>query len=209
MEDHVSRFFIDVQSALSRLVVVSGMEARLIDLVCGLDVSYRGEVGVAAAVLWSLKDGSMVNISLYRGRVFFSYVPGLLYLREAPLMLAALRGLSKSPELLLVDGHGLAHPRRAGLASIVGLLSDTPSIGVAKSLLHGQIVSSEGSTYIVVEGERVGLVYRSRVGRRIYLSVGHRTDLELLKTLLGIFGDELLSPLTRAHKESKRAASAN
>ncbi len=206
--EHAVTFFTNIQKALSRLVLVSELETEPIDLVCGLDVSYRGEEGVAAAVVWSLRSRAILETSLYTGEVLFPYLPGLLYLREAPLMLTALKRLKSPPELLLVDGHGLAHPRRAGLASLVGLLADTPSIGVAKSLLYGEVVADGGVDYVLVGGERVGLVYRYKAGRRLYLSIGHKTDLKTLRVLLDRLGDDLLQPLMHAHTESRRAAKA-
>ncbi len=184
-------------------VRVTQLDVGGVEMLCGLDVSYSGEEGAAAAVLWSRAKKQVVETVTFRGEVPFPYIPGLLYAREAPLMLAAIKQLTTRPQLLLVDGHGLAHPRRAGLASIVGLLADTPSVGVAKSLLYGETRVEGGVEYLEAGGERVGVVLRGRGGRRYYVSVGHMVDVESLLRLVDSMGGDLLVPLQEAHGVSK------
>lgn len=203
---HVIEFFSSIQRALSTLIEVSPLSLSGLETLCGLDVSYRGEEGVAAAAVWSRARREITESAVFRGGVLLPYIPGLLYAREAPLMLAALKRLSKPPDLLVVDGHGLAHPRRAGLASLLGLLADRPSIGVAKSILHGQLREEAGREYLEVGGERVGIVFRDERGRRHYLSLGHRVDLQTILGLVEEVGHELLNPLREAHRVSKAAA---
>ena len=116
----------------------------------------------------------------------FPYVPGLLSFREIPVLLAALRKLQTSPDLLFCDAHGYAHPRRLGLASHLGVVLDLPSVGCAKSLLigaHKALPQKAGSWVPLIdektEGERIGAVLRTRDGvRPIYVSQGHRVSLE-------------------------------
>ncbi len=186
-------------------VHVTQLDVGSVEMLCGLDVSYRGEEGVAAAVLWSKTGRKVVETVTFRGDVFFPYIPGLLYAREAPLMLAAIKRLSTRPHLLLVDGHGLAHPRKAGLASIVGLLADTPSVGVAKSLLYGETRVEDGVEYLEAGGERVGVILRGKGGRRYYVSVGHMVDVESVLRLVNSVGCDLIAPLKEAHRISKIA----
>lgn len=112
----------------------------------------------------------------------FPYVPGLLSFREAPALLAALARLSARPDLLLCDGQGVAHPRRAGLASHLGVLTGIPTIGVAKSRLTGRHEEpgwERGSVAPLMEGEeQIGAVVRTRSGvKPLYVSVGHLVDL--------------------------------
>jgi deoxyribonuclease V len=119
-------------------------------------------------------------------RLQFPYIPGLLSFREIPALLAALRKMRVTPDLLFCDAHGYAHPRRFGLASHLGVLLDRPTIGCAKSLLigtHGALGPSAGSwTELVDEkagGERIGAALRTRDHvRPIYVSQGHRISLE-------------------------------
>ena len=119
-------------------------------------------------------------------RLQFPYIPGLLSFREIPALLAALRKIKDTPDLLFCDAHGYAHPRRFGLASHLGVLLDRPTIGCAKSLLigtHGAVGANAGSwTELVDEkrgGERIGAVLRTRdYVRPIYVSQGHHISLE-------------------------------
>jgi deoxyribonuclease V len=202
---HLVDFFKGIQLLLAGQVHVTQLDVGSVEMLCGLDVSYRGEEGVAAAVLWSKTGRKVVETVTFRGDVFFPYIPGLLYAREAPLMLAAIKRLSTRPHLLLVDGHGLAHPRKAGLASIVGLLADTPSVGVAKSLLYGETRVEDGVEYLEAGGERVGVILRGKGGRRYYVSVGHMVDVESVLRLVNSVGCDLIAPLKEAHRISKIA----
>jgi len=116
----------------------------------------------------------------------FPYVPGLLSFREIPVLLAALRKLKMTPDLLFCDGQGYAHPRRMGLASHLGVVLDFPSVGCAKSLLigsHKLLAERAGSWTPLIDekagGEQIGAVVRTRTGvRPIYVSQGHRISLE-------------------------------
>ena len=118
--------------------------------VAGLDVSLcrDSDRGWAAAVLWDIKLGEAGEIHVLRQKMKFPYVPGLLSFREAPALMAVLRKLEIKPDALICDGQGIAHPRRFGIASHVGLLSGLPSIGCAKSLLvgdHGRLGEKRGA----------------------------------------------------------------
>jgi deoxyribonuclease V len=116
----------------------------------------------------------------------FPYVPGLLSFREVPVLLAALKKLTKLPDLLFCDGQGYAHPRRFGLACHLGVLLDRPTIGCAKSILigkHGELNHQAGSWTDLVDeragGEPIGAVVRTRANvRPVYVSQGHRVSLE-------------------------------
>jgi deoxyribonuclease V len=114
--------------------------------------------------------------------VTFPYVPGLLSFREGPAVLDALDKLKSPPDLLIFDGHGLAHPRRFGLACHLGLLVDIPAIGCAKSRLCGQYEEPgphRGDTMPLIDkGEVVGAAVRTRAGvKPVFVSIGHRVDL--------------------------------
>jgi deoxyribonuclease V len=109
-------------------------------------------------------------------------VPGFLSFREAPAVLAALDELRIRPDILICDGQGIAHPRRLGIATHVGLLSGLPSIGCAKSLLtghHGTVPDVRGEHVpLIYRGEQIGAVLRTRVGvKPLYISLGHRISL--------------------------------
>lgn len=203
-EEHLLLFFEKLQEKLSTLVKIDRFEVEEGLLVCGLDASYKGTEGVASAVVVRLGEDSPISQSLFRGKIYFEYVPGLLYLREAPLLLGAFNKLPVKPDLLLIDGHGLAHPRRGGLASIMGVLTDTPSIGVAKNLLTGS-VRWENSTIgkLEVAGECVGMAFKNSKGRIFYASIGHMVDLQTIKALTIWFNYEEPLPILLAHKAAR------
>ena len=152
--------------------------------VVGTDISPPDAQGVArgAAVVMCLPDLEVVEVKCAEGTPKFPYVPGLLSFREAPLVLAALERLTTSPEYLLADGQGLAHPRRFGLACHLGLLLGLPSVGCAKSILvgrHGFLGREQGS-WVPLEdrGEVVGAALRTRENvNPIFVSIGHKVDL--------------------------------
>jgi deoxyribonuclease V len=124
-----------------------------------------------------------VDQAIARSPTTFPYVPGLLSFREAPAVLEAFSGLRTQPDLILYDGQGLAHPRRLGIASHVGLLLDIPSIGVAKTRLigeHGRVPLTKGKWTPLRDGEEtIGAVLRTRAGvKPLFVSIGHRVSLQ-------------------------------
>jgi deoxyribonuclease V len=153
--------------------------------VAGVDVGYddaSGRARAAVAVL-SVPDLAPVGQAIAHVRVRFPYVPGLLSFREIPAVLAALRRLRMAPDLILCDGQGIAHPRRFGIASHLGLLLDRPTIGVAKTRLVGEHrapPARRGAWMPLVDaGEVIGAVLRTRAGvKPLYVSIGHRVSLE-------------------------------
>jgi deoxyribonuclease V len=156
-----------------------------IHLVAGTDVSYDAKTKQAHAViaLLSYPDMEFVGHVATTQEMHFPYIPGLLSFREVPSLLACFRDLKTNPDMLLCDGHGVAHPRRFGLACHLGLLLDIPAIGVAKSCLigeHGEVSQKRGAWQpLIDEGQVVGAAVRSRIKTKpIYVSPGHRVALE-------------------------------
>jgi len=153
--------------------------------VAGIDVGFEdgGRVTRAAVALLDFPSLTLLERALVRLPTRFPYVPGLLSFRELPGVLEALTRIDPPPDLILCDGHGWAHPRRFGLACHLGLLIDTPSIGVAKSRLVGEfgpVPERKGEwTPLMLEGRRVGAVLRTRTGvSPLFVSIGHRISLE-------------------------------
>jgi deoxyribonuclease V len=152
--------------------------------IAGVDISARRarDVATAAVVVLQYPEMAVVDSSVIQTETTFPYVPGLLSFREAPLIIQAYEKLNIEPDLVLVDGQGIAHPRRMGLASHLGLLLDKPTIGCAKSLLIGthQELSIESNSYtdITDDGEIIGAAVRTRSGvKPVYVSIGHQVDL--------------------------------
>mgnify|MGYP005857514975 CR=1 FL=1 len=173
-----------VQEALRARVVKRDRLAR-VRHVAGIDVGFEsgGRITRAAVVVLRFPQLVPVEQAVVRQRTRFPYVPGYLSFREIPAVLAALAQLTVRPDLLLCDGQGYAHPRRFGLACHLGVLTDTPSIGVAKSRLtgtHGALAAEMGSWVPLRDaGEVIGAVLRTRTGvKPLYVSVGHRVSLK-------------------------------
>ena len=153
--------------------------------VAGVDVGFeeQGSVTRAAVAVLDFPSLKPLEEAVARQPTCFPYVPGLLSFREIPAILQALDKLAQPPDLLLCDGQGLAHPRRFGLACHLGLLTDIPAIGVAKSRLigsHGALPAEKGAWVpLTHKGEVIGAVLRTRSGvKPLYISIGHRISLE-------------------------------
>jgi len=153
--------------------------------IAGVDISVgrASEMATGAVVVLSYPELRLVETRVAQGRLEFPYIPGLLSFRESPLTLAACERLTITPDLILVDGQGIAHPRRIGLASHLGLFLDTPTIGCAKSLLCGrhEMLGEKPGSYaeVVDDGETIGVALRTRLGvKPVYVSIGHKVDLQ-------------------------------
>jgi deoxyribonuclease V len=153
--------------------------------VTGVDVAYDDERDVVAAAAVVLEAATMevVAEATAVGRISFPYVPGLLAFREIPTVLAALDALPCEPGLVVCDGYGLAHPRRFGLASHLGVLTGLPAIGVAKNpfaFAHAEPDAPRGSATPLLAGdEEVGRALRTRAAvKPVFVSVGHRVTLD-------------------------------
>jgi deoxyribonuclease V len=156
-----------------------------IRIVAGADLAFDPETDVAFAgvIVYRFPELEEVERRMARRKLRFPYVPGLLSFREGPALLAAFARLRTEPDLILIDGHGRAHPRHFGIACHLGVLLDKPTIGCAKSLLvgeHAEPGTRAGATAALdFRGERVGTVLRTRDGvRPIYVTTGHRVSLE-------------------------------
>jgi deoxyribonuclease V len=165
--------------------VVREDTAREVRRVAGVDVGFEddGKVTRAAVAVLDFPGLALAERVVVRQPTRFPYIPGLLSFREAPAVLAAFERLRAVPDLILYDGQGIAHPRRFGIASHVGLLLDAPSIGVAKTRLvgeHRRLPERKGAWVPLVDhGETIGAVLRTRAGvTPLYVSIGHRVSLE-------------------------------
>ena len=172
----------DIQFRL-RDMVVKASDSLAPHFVTGADISFsRDGAATASAVTLSFPDLELVESVVIEGRASFPYVPGLLTFREAPLLLSAFEQLKITPDVVLVDGQGIAHPRRFGVASHLGVLLDIPTVGCAKSRLCGEHedlpLEEPGHTLLKDGGEIIGAAVRTRTGSRpLYVSIGHRVDL--------------------------------
>ncbi|MEM6836145.1 MAG: deoxyribonuclease V [Cyanobacteria bacterium P01_C01_bin.120] len=152
--------------------------------VAGVDAGFEesGQVTRAAVVVLEFPTLQLVDYALEKRPTTFPYVPGLLSFREVPTILAAIAALKTTPDLILCDGQGLAHPRRFGIACHLGLILDCPTIGVAKSRLigtHKDVPAEKGAWVpLIDQQETIGAVLRSRTNTNpLYISAGHRISL--------------------------------
>ena len=152
--------------------------------IAGTDISAPNSEGIATGAIVVVRYPELVpvEVKLVQLRVEFPYVPGLLSFREAPLLLAVWARLKCVPDLTLMDGQGVAHPRRLGLASHVGLFLDLPTIGCAKSRLigkHGPIKGGPGSFSELYDRDQViGVALCTKANTKpIYVSIGHKVSL--------------------------------
>ena len=201
---------VKLQRQLAASVVREGMlHAKDVRLIAGVDVSSSKDdpLLTAGIVVWDRVSGSIVESVSAREPEAFAYVPGLLSFREIPALLKAAQKLQGMPDVWMVDGQGIAHPRRLGIASHLGLFLDVPTIGVAKSILcgSGEIPATvKGSTSpLMHQGEHIGMIVRTRDGvSPVYVSLGHKIDLAsaVALTLDAVRGYRLPEPTRLAHQ---------
>lgn len=153
--------------------------------VAGVDVGFENNGEITRAVLAVLDFPSLklLEVSVARQPTRFPYVPGLLSFREIPAILGTLASIKQRPDLILCDGQGIAHPRRFGIASHLGVLTDIPTIGVGKTRLVGEYDepgNNKGDwSPLIHQGETIGAVLRTRAGvKPVYVSTGHCVSLE-------------------------------
>jgi len=190
-----------VQRELARLYQPSGIRAEEAKTTVALDVSYSKEKAYAAAVVCQAKGEKIVEMQTGAYDVHFPYIPGYLYLREAPSLLRVLAQVESSYDLILVDAHGRLHPRKAGLATIVGVLMEKPTVGVAKSMLTGEIRGAGRVRQVYLRGEAEGLCVRD--GRTFYASPGNMMSVEEMSKWLGSRDYAYPRELVRADALSK------
>jgi deoxyribonuclease V len=174
---------IELQKSLAGQVQVRPFDKKL-KSIGGLDCSFTDDKKniIACVVVLSTKSFEIIETSYTVQAVNFPYIPGLLSFREAPACLAAIEKLTVIPDCFIVDGQGIAHPRRLGIASHLGLFLDIPTIGCAKSRLIGdfkQPLSKKGSTSPLMDkGEIIGSVVRTRSNvKPVFVSVGNKCRL--------------------------------
>jgi deoxyribonuclease V len=172
-----------LQAKLARQVVrQSRIRPEDITRLAGIDAGYHNKMAYAAVVVLNLTDLKVLETATAARPISFPYVPGLLSFREAPAVLQALDKLKSAPDLLLIDGQGIAHPRRFGIASHIGLLTGIPSVGCAKTRLLGDYDEPQrergNMAYLKENGETLGAVVRTRTGvKPVFVSIGHLMDL--------------------------------
>ncbi len=176
---------IALQRRLAEDVITNGMPDT-IRLIAGIDLAFSkfDSLGFCAIIVLEYPELVVVEEQFGSGTVSFPYIPGLLSFREGPLFLETFKKLKSRPDLLIFDGQGIAHPRRLGIASHMGVLLDIPAIGCAKSRLYGTFDDPAGRagsrSYLYdTDGTIIGVVLRTRDNvRPVFVSPGHRVGID-------------------------------
>jgi len=191
------------QLSLAKKVVIKN-EFDEIKLVAGVDQAFNGNEVISAVVVCDYKTMEIIERKTSTVQTNFPYIPGFLSYREAPAIVESVNKLENKPDILLVDGHGIAHPRKIGLASHVGLLLDIPTIGIAKNLLCGEIKNNR-----VILGEKIlGFCFIGKENASpLFISPGHRislkTSLEIVRNCMRL-PHKLPEPLHLAHRHANK-----
>jgi len=174
---------IELQKKLRREIKLTPL-GSLPETVAGADVSYNkgSNIFFAGIVLLSFPGMEIIDEVSAVGKVDFPYIPGLLSFREGPVLIEALRKLEATPDLIIFDGQGIAHPRGLGIASHMGLILNIPSIGCAKTRLCGDYdepgLEKGSSSPLLMKGKETGVVLRTKDGvKALFVSPGHIVDI--------------------------------
>ncbi|MCK4243424.1 endonuclease V [Candidatus Bathyarchaeota archaeon] len=169
-----------IQSALAKRVIKKDVLPSSLKTIAGVDVSYTQNLAVAAVAILDYDNLETIEVQFSLVKICFPYVPTLLSFREAPAILSVLKKLKSKPDVCLIDGHGVAHPYRYGLACHIGVIKKVPTIGVAKNKLFGEVSKFERNTAKIKDNsEVIGLaLLKSTCRRPLYISVGNMVSLD-------------------------------
>ncbi len=207
---------IRIQQALKDRIILKKTFSR-IGTIGGGDVAYSktGSLLFGGIVVLSFPEMEILDTASADGKIPFPYIPGLLSFREGPILMKTFQRLKLRPDVMVYDGQGIAHPRRLGLASHLGLWLDLPSIGCAKTPLLDEFIpprTSKGSfEWVRREGKKVGTVLRTKEDiKPLFISPGHRIDFLTSNQLIleSCKGYRFPEPLRKAHQLAERAARA-
>ncbi len=189
--------------------VVTCDDFKKVNTVAGVDIGYskKSDSAVAGIAILSFPEMESIEKKVVKSKVTFPYIPGLLAFREGPLIYKLFNKLNRKPDIIMFDGHGMAHPRNFGIASHLGVLLNITAIGFAKSKLIGEYrmpANNKGATSDLIDndGTIIGKVLRSRVGcKPVFVSIGHRIGLKTIVkiTIQTCKKYRIPEPLRQAH----------
>jgi len=192
------------QQLLSKQVICKDNLPKTIKYVGGVDVAYSGDISIGAVTVIDFNSLALIESETVCCKTKFPYIPTLLSFREVSPAVLAIRKLQTQPDVFLVDGQGIAHPRRFGFASHLGLVMDKPTIGVAKSLLCGEVgrFNEKNWAPITDKGDVIGAAVATFRGEKpIYVSVGHKISLDRAIAIVKHFTrwKRIPEPILKAH----------
>ena len=194
---------LDIQKEISTNLITDDTFDK-IEKICGMDISYRNETAYCSGVITNTAFDIVTTINI-KSKVEYPYIPGLFFLRESGPLLKTLALLKDESDfdVLLIDGHGVLHPRKCGLASYIGYSIDKPTIGVAKGLLCGSVKRDH---FVEYDETILGYEFKKRGKRPTYISAGHKISLKKsiqIVEKLTKDGERLPQPLKIADLNSK------
>jgi deoxyribonuclease V len=202
------------QLCLAQKIITEDRLPKKIKLVAGVDVAYAGEQAIGAVTVLDYEALELLEQQTATCQVKFPYIPTLLSFREIPPAVACIKKLKLQPDVLLVDGQGVAHPYGCGFASHLGLAIGKPTVGVAKSRLVGEPTTIAGQVFLVQKNQIIGAVVTTKEGvKPVYISIGHLTSFEAAVKIAKhcVRNSRIPEPLLQAHKiasEEKRKVQA-
>jgi deoxyribonuclease V len=172
--------------------------------VAGFDISYDGEKAICAGIILDINTMNIIETKQTISKTPMNYVPGFLCFREGPIILQTYYDFENEPDILIISGHGITHPKKCGLATYIGVELAKPTIGIAKNLLHGEIQKEK----IIFENQIIGKAIKTKDhANPVYLSQGNMISLEtaekIIKKLI-VFPHKLPEPIHIAHKISSK-----
>ena len=206
----IKNFSIDkarkTQLSLSKKIILEDKLPTKIRTIAGVDVSYSEQLAVGAVVVLDYESLEVLETQVASCQVRIPYIPTLLSFREIPPAVAAIKQLKIQPDVFLVDAHGLAHPRRCGFASHLGLILSKPTIGVAKSRLIGTPTKVDGETFLVDKGDTICAIIATKMKcKSVFVSVGHMVSLETaIRIVKHCTKSRIPEPLLQAHNAATK-----
>ena len=191
------------QMRLAEKIIAKDRLPPKINFIVGVDVAYAGELAIGAVAVLDYESLELLESQTATCEVKFPYIPTLLSFREIPPTVACIKKLKLQPDVLLVDGQGIAHPYGCGFASHLGLAIGKPTIGVAKSRLIGEPTTIAGQVFLVQKDRIIGAVVTTKEGvKPVYVSVGHLISLETAVKIAKqcVRNSKIPEPVLQAHK---------
>jgi deoxyribonuclease V len=193
----------EMQVRLAQKIIAKDMLPNKIKLIAGVDVAYTEWLAIDVVAVLDYETLELLERQTTTSKVKFPYIPTLLSFREIPPTVACIKKLKLKPDVFLADGQGTAHPYGCGFASHLGLATDKPTIGVAKSRLVGEPTTIADQVFLVQQGKVIGAVVTTKEGvKPVYVSVGHMISLATAVKITKYCAchSRIPEPLLQAHK---------
>ena len=202
-------YFVNLQKEIAKKVIDYDCLNNEINNICGIDVAYKNNIAFCSALIVNKRTLEIIESINHKSIVNYPYIPGLFIVRESKSIIGVLKLIKNSYDVLLIDAHGVLHPRRCGLACYIGVIIDKPTIGIAKNLLCGHIMKDN---YIEYNGEILGYRIKKTNKKDIYVSIGHKIGLATATNIVMDLikdNERLPEPLRLADINSKKYKSLN